>query len=299
MAQERGEVEVAERRRRGAGRRSPRAARAARPRSSRARVRGCSGRTTGRRQRRAAAPPARAGGRGRRRCRRGARSPAGLPGRHADFVERRTALGGAVVRKTSATSTITSPTSSTRPATCSRSRLATAVGDGHSSSELRWSVSTRLTSSGMRRSNERMPASTWATGTPACAPPARRRAWSSCRRRPARDPARARRRGRPAPPSCAPSGTGWSRSGCPARSPARAPRARRRRSRDSSSSWCWPVWTSTSSSARAAARETAAALMNCGRLPMTVRPPRRLQLAALARATRRSLDALRSPRRLR
>src|SRR4051794_39110982 len=38
----------------------------------------------------------------------------------------------------------------------------------------------------------------------------------------------------------------------------------------SSSSWCWPVWTRTSSWSSRSRRETAAALTNCGRLPMTV-----------------------------
>ena len=44
-----------------------------------------------------------------------------------------------------------------------------AVGVEQSSRSLAWSVSTRLSSSGMVRSNERMPASTWPTGMPACA----------------------------------------------------------------------------------------------------------------------------------
>ena len=48
----------------------------------------------------------------------------------------------------------------------SAARFAAATSDEHSSSALRWSVSTRLISSGMARSNERMPASTCATGTP-------------------------------------------------------------------------------------------------------------------------------------
>src|SRR3954468_19868211 len=38
----------------------------------------------------------------------------------------------------------------------------------------------------------------------------------------------------------------------------------------SSSSWCWPVCTSSSSCAARSMRETAAALTNCGRFPMTV-----------------------------
>ena len=71
--------------------------------------------------------------------------------------------------KASDTSAITSPTSRTSPATPSRSRFATAVSVEHSSRSLAWSVSTRLSSSGIERSNERIPASTWATGTRAWA----------------------------------------------------------------------------------------------------------------------------------
>ena len=47
----------------------------------------------------------------------------------------------------------------------SAARLATAVGVGANSQLERWSETTRLTSSGIRRSKERSPASTWATGT--------------------------------------------------------------------------------------------------------------------------------------
>src|SRR5919199_6787373 len=39
---------------------------------------------------------------------------------------------------------------------------------------------------------------------------------------------------------------------------------------ESSSSWCWPVWTSSSSWPARSSRDTAAALTNCGRFPMTV-----------------------------
>ena len=39
----------------------------------------------------------------------------------------------------------------------------------------------------------------------------------------------------------------------------------------SSSSWCWPVWTSTSSARSRSRVDTAAAFTNCGRFPMTVR----------------------------
>ena len=44
-------------------------------------------------------------------------------------------------------------------------RFATAVGVGANSQLERWSATTRLTSSGIVRSNERSPASTWATGS--------------------------------------------------------------------------------------------------------------------------------------
>ena len=63
-----------------------------------------------------------------------------------------------------ATSTITSPTTSTLPATDSARRFSAAASEEHSSSSEAWSVSTRLSSSGIERSNERMPASMWITG---------------------------------------------------------------------------------------------------------------------------------------
>ena len=65
---------------------------------------------------------------------------------------------------------ITSPTTSQRPTTASRLRFSSAAGEEHSSSAEAWSVRTRLSSSGIARSNERIPASTWATGTPPWAP---------------------------------------------------------------------------------------------------------------------------------
>ena len=70
-------------------------------------------------------------------------------------------------RKASDTSAITSPTRCTSPATPSRSRFPTAVSVEQSSRSLAWSVSTRFSSSGISRSNERMPASTWPAGIPA------------------------------------------------------------------------------------------------------------------------------------
>ena len=62
------------------------------------------------------------------------------------------------------TSVITSPTSRLRAARPSSARcpIATSVGARHRSAA--WSVSTRLCSSGIRRLNERSPASRWATG---------------------------------------------------------------------------------------------------------------------------------------
>ena len=48
-------------------------------------------------------------------------------------------------------------------------RFSTAVSVEHSSRSLAWSVSTRFSSSGIVLSNERMPASTCATGTCRCA----------------------------------------------------------------------------------------------------------------------------------
>ena len=80
-------------------------------------------------------------------------------------MERSRAIGP----KVSDTSAITSPTRCTAPAARSASRLRTAVSVEHSSRSLAWSHSTRFSSSGMARSKERMPASTWATGTCACA----------------------------------------------------------------------------------------------------------------------------------
>ena len=63
----------------------------------------------------------------------------------------------------SSTSVMTSPTSTLRSARPSRARwsIATWVGARHRSAE--WSVSTRLCSSGIRRLNERRPASRWAS----------------------------------------------------------------------------------------------------------------------------------------
>ena len=64
---------------------------------------------------------------------------------------------------------MTSPTSSTPLRMPSAARFSTAVSDGQNRSRERRSVTTRLTSSGMRMSKERRPASTWARGTPSLA----------------------------------------------------------------------------------------------------------------------------------
>ena len=60
---------------------------------------------------------------------------------------------------------MTSPTSSTPRVMPSAARFATAVSDGQKSRRERRSQTTRLTSSGMRMSNERRPASTCASGS--------------------------------------------------------------------------------------------------------------------------------------
>ena len=72
-------------------------------------------------------------------------------------------------RKASETSAITSPTRWASPRARSSRRLSSAVWVEHSSRSLAWSVSTRLSSSGIVASKERMPASTWPTGSPAWA----------------------------------------------------------------------------------------------------------------------------------
>ncbi len=63
-----------------------------------------------------------------------------------------------------------SPTIRTPSEIPSRARFVAAVSVEHSRSVLAWSVSTRLSSSDIDRSKERIPASTCATGTRACAP---------------------------------------------------------------------------------------------------------------------------------
>ena len=68
-----------------------------------------------------------------------------------------------------ATSTITSPTTTTSPETLSWRRCSAGVAEEQSSRSEAWSARTRLSSSGIARSNERIPASTWATGIRICA----------------------------------------------------------------------------------------------------------------------------------
>ena len=70
---------------------------------------------------------------------------------------------------TNAASYITSPTWLTPATTPSRPRFSTAWFVGQSSKAETWSVRTRLSSSGMPRSNDRNPASTCAMGIPSLA----------------------------------------------------------------------------------------------------------------------------------
>ena len=96
---------------------------------------------------------------------------------------------------------------------------------------------------------------------------------------PARAPRASARSGRCAEPSATPS----SRSG------AGIPSSEKKIA-ESRSSKCWPVWTRISSWARRSSGETAAALTNCGRFPMTVRtftrgPARAASSPALVRTS--------------
>ncbi len=68
-------------------------------------------------------------------------------------------------RLNSTASTMTSPVTRTPSRIPSRSRFSTAVLVGQKRRLETWSTTTRFTSSGMARSNDRRPASTWATGT--------------------------------------------------------------------------------------------------------------------------------------
>ena len=132
-------------------------------------------------------------------------------------------------------------------------------------------MSTRLRSSGIVRSNERIPASTCTTGTPASA------AASAPASVELVSPYTSTASGR----SCASSGSSAPsiRASCEMLDPPAIPNSRsgraspssRKKTAESESSWCWPVCTITSSCRSRSSPETAAALMNCGRLPTTVR----------------------------
>ena len=153
---------------------------------------GRSGRAT-----RPAAPPRRASRRA-RGSRRGGRSRTGSarargPGRRPRRATRGTRATSRPTR--AARSCIRSPTRTTPSTIPSAARLSTAVGVGANSQRDRWSATTRLISSGIRRSKLRSPASTCATGSRAWPPRARRPASSSCRRRRGRRPGRSVDRG--------------------------------------------------------------------------------------------------------
>ena len=99
---------------------------------------------------------------------------------------------------------------------------------------------------------------------------ARPPAWSSCPRRRSRARAAPRPGSARARPGCAPSGrvfepetacSWWSGAGTPSSS---------KNTRESSSSWCWPVWTISSSCRSRRRRDTAAAFTNWGRFPTIV-----------------------------
>ena len=100
---------------------------------SRAAVRGCSGSTTGIGTDSSSATSARAAP-GRRRCRPGAPSPARTRPASTPRALTRSVRARARGWTAAATSTITSPTSSTAPATPSRRRFSTATSEEHSSS---------------------------------------------------------------------------------------------------------------------------------------------------------------------
>ena len=158
-----------------------------------------------------------------------------------------------------------------RPATPSRRRLSTAVCDGHEQ-QVAGVVGQDAVELLRHRAVERAHAGLDVRDRDARLRrrQRRRRASSSCRRRRARDPAGARRAAARAPRASARSARCSCRRGCPARPRGAGRPARATKTVDSSSSWCWPVWTSSSSWRSRSRRDTAAALTNCGRLPMTV-----------------------------
>ena len=96
------------------------------------------------------------------------------------------------------------PPDAPRRATPSRSRFSPPSRSSRAAASLAWSVSTRFSSSGIARSNERMPGLHVADRNPGLARRrARRRAWSWCPRRRAPGRAQARRAPARAPPGCA------------------------------------------------------------------------------------------------
>ena len=152
----------------------------------------------------------------------------------------------------------------------SAARFATAVGVGAKSQRDRWSAMTRLISSGMRRSKERRPASTCATGTCNLAAASAPEAWSSCRHR--RGPHRAARprgwaRERPASPL---SVGRDSRRPPRANDPAAATQARRRSCRPSRRHSAGPYRRISPRAERAGPAAGTAALMSWGRVPTTL-----------------------------
>ena len=271
VAEQRGELEVAQRRLRAARPARPRARRASPPPPG---ARGSAGA--------AAAPRARAAARSRSTRRSQARGVVDVAGavRGHEHVPARLDPGALERRRVGQRARLEEqrdvdhhvPDELDPPGRRARARGSRPPSrDGHRSRSERWSVRTRLSSSGIARSNERMPASTCATGMPRLRRRrARRRASSSCRRRRARRPARSVASSGPSAASM--------RAVCSVFVPPWIPSSRSGRGTPSSStntvlsssSWCWPVWTSSSSCSARSARETAAALTNCGRFPMTV-----------------------------
>ena len=176
---------------------------------------------------------------------------------------------------------MTSPTSShVAGDALARAGCRTAVGEGHSSRSHRWSVRTRLSSSGIAAVERAHAGLDVRDRHAAPAPrPARRRASSSCRRR------RGPRRAAPAP-AAAPSAASM-RAVCSVFVPPRMPSSRSGRGIPSSCDEdrrqlvvvvLAGVDEQLLVRRSRSRRETAAALTNCGRLPMTVttlKPPRR------------------------
>ena len=207
----------------------------------------------------------------------------------------------------SKTSTITSPTSYDLAGDALGAQVLAAASRRSTAAATRaWSVSTRLSSSGIARSYERMPGLDVRDRDAAPARrPARPRASSSCRRRPARRRAPRRPAAARAPPA---SGAVCSvlvppprPSRCSGGGHARARRRTPARARRRSAGRCGPAPPRATRAQRA--RETAAALTNWGRLPMTVRTLTRVSASsrcdALRAARSRGLARSTGPRRRR